>query len=134
MDEIEILSTGLIKVKIDDKYGVTSLDGTIIFELVADEVTALSYGVFAVKIDGKWGFVNKTGLWLIEPMFKEVDLTNPTFPLVKIEDINQVKDIFYELSSPEERTLPDKWYKLFIEEEGAFQTLRNKITLFNYTL
>lgn len=162
MDEIEILSTGLIKVKIDDKYGVTSLDGTIIFEpvadeitfyskgrivlkiddkymiassdgtiifeVVADEVTALSYGVFAVKVDGVWGFMNKAGSWLIQPMFKEVDFTNSQFPLVKIEDINAVKDIFYE-DTYYERNLPQKWYELWITNDGVFYSYQGKIEL-----
>lgn len=127
-DEITFYSMGRIVLKIDDKYMIASSDGTIIFEVVADEVTALSYGVFAVKVDGVWGFMNKAGSWLIQPMFKEVDFTNSQFPLVKIEDINAVKDIFYE-DTYSERNLPQKWYELWITNDGVFYSYQGKIEL-----
>ena len=78
---VRVLEGGYLSFRGDDgKYGVMSLDGSILLEPVYDaEVEPIEGGTFKVSVkDGNgnilYGVVDKTGKTLVEPKYSSTDL------------------------------------------------------------
>ncbi len=81
-DSIEDLGRGLLKLNIEDKYGVLHKSGWLVLEVVYDNIKLLGDSFIAVQKDAKWGIVSMTGR-LIVPVVHEAIEREGTFILLK---------------------------------------------------
>ena len=68
---------GPIAVKIVDKWGYVSSDGTEVIKPIYDNARSFCRNYAAVEIDGLWTIINQTGENIMEPQFKGAyEMTN----------------------------------------------------------
>jgi len=68
----------VVTYKIDNKYGIVSIDGKKITEPIYDEINSMSYkeGTFIVKQGEKYGVINLNGKIVIEPVYDTIESDN----------------------------------------------------------
>jgi hypothetical protein len=72
-DSAHYFSEGLVRVKLNDKWGYIDKTGKWIIEPKYDNAGDFSEGLAAVKLNGKWGFIDRTGKTIIELKYDSVD-------------------------------------------------------------
>ena len=60
-DDVDDLSNGLCRVKMDDRYGFIDKIGKLIVPVFDDKASAIKEKLYLVKKDGEWGVSDKIG-------------------------------------------------------------------------